>query len=236
MASPEGFMSMGKPMYCRPGAYALFRSQMRCIESLDGLLTAANAVAMHELPDIDPARVNELIDGYARQVRSRVRSSSIQAKLAHLHDVLFEEAGFVGNSDDYYNPHNSYIPSVLESKRGLPITLSMIYKVVAERVGLRVEGINAPLHFMAGVLMEDKLMLVDPFFGGRVVSRDEAFDRIEQASGRVVARVDELLPRATHRQWMARLLQNLMSIFEHTQQHQHRNAILELRGVLMTEA
>jgi regulator of sirC expression with transglutaminase-like and TPR domain len=226
---------MPKPQYCRQSAYDLFRLQMPIIESTDGLLYAAVAIAMNHLEVCTPRLADDLIDQYATVIRSRVRSGAPQALLAHLHDVFFEELGFVGNSDDYYNPLNSYVPAVLQTRKGLPITLSLIYKVIAERIGLSVVGVNAPLHFMAGVQMDDKVLLIDPFFGGRAVSREEAFERIEQVAGRAVPRVDEMLPVASHRQWIARILGNLLNLFQHTEQMCDYRAMLELRGVLMTE-
>ena len=227
---------MPKPQYCRQSAYDLFRLQMPIIESTDGLLYAAVAIAMNHLEVCTPRLAEDLIEQYASAIRCRVRSGSPQALLAHLHEVFFEELGFVGNSDDYYNPLNSYVPAVLQMRTGLPITLSLIYKVIAERIGLSVVGVNAPLHFMAGVQLEDKVLLIDPFFGGRAVSREEAFERIEQVAGRAVPRVDEMLPTASHRQWIARILGNLLNIFQHTEQTADYRAMLELRGVLMTEA
>jgi len=227
---------MPKPLYCRQSAYDLFRLQMPVIDSTDGLLYASVAIAMNHLEVCTPTLAEDLVEQYARVIRSRVRSRSPQALIAHLHDVFFDELGFVGNSDDYYNPLNSYVPAVLQTRKGLPITLSLIYKVIAERVGLHVVGVNAPLHFMAGVQMDDKVLLIDPFFGGRAVSREEAFDRIEQVAGRAVPRVDEMLPTASHRQWIARILGNLLNIFQHTEQTSDYRAMLELRGVLMTEA
>jgi regulator of sirC expression with transglutaminase-like and TPR domain len=226
---------MPQPLYCRADAYVLFRAQMPVIDTIDGLLRAAIAMSMHELRDVTPEAIDREINRYADAIRSRVRSASPKARLAHLHAVLFDEAGFVGNSEDYYNPHNSYISTVLQTKRGLPITLTLLYKAVAERCGLRVSGINAPLHFMAGVEADGQTLLIDPFFGGRYLSRQEAFDRIEELSGRVVPRVDEMLPKANHRQWIGRMLQNLMHIFEHEQRRDDYKAMLELRGVLMTE-
>ena len=70
----------------------------------------------------------------------RVRGNQQQALLAHLHQFLFEEQGFAGNSNDYYNPFNSYLPALLQTKLGLPISLSLIYKLVAERLGLSGEA------------------------------------------------------------------------------------------------
>jgi len=227
---------MPKPLYCRQSAFDLFRLQMPVIDSTDGLLYASVAIAQHHLEVCTPQLADDLIEQYASTIRSRVHSGSPHALLAHLHDVFFEELGFVGNSDDYYNPLNSYVPAVLQTRKGLPITLSLIYKVIAERIGLSVVGVNAPLHFMAGVNVQDKILLIDPFFGGRAVSREEAFERIEQVAGRAVPRVDEMLPTASHRQWIARILGNLLNIFQHNDQVSDYRAMLELRGILMTEA
>lgn len=227
---------MSKSVYCRPEAYHLFRAQMPRIETLDGLIAAAVAVSMHELPHASIEAVDRELWKYASLVRSRAPSGRPEALLAHLHQLLFDEAGFIGNSEHYYDPANSYLPSVLERKRGLPITLTLIYKAVAERAGLCVAGINAPLHFMAGVEEGESIMLIDPFFAGRVLSRDEAFERIEQAAGRTIARVDQMLPKATHRQWLSRILQNLISLFQHEHRDRDFRAMVELRGILMTEA
>jgi regulator of sirC expression with transglutaminase-like and TPR domain len=90
---------------------------------------------MHQLDDVAPKNVDKTIQSYADAIRKRVRGPQPQAILAHLHEFLFEEQGFAGNVDDYYNPGNSYLPTVLQTKRGLPITLSLVYKLVAERVG-----------------------------------------------------------------------------------------------------
>src|SRR5687767_2884355 len=113
---------MAQARYCRPEAYALFARQVPAIETSSGLLKAAVALSMHDLDDVTPQFVEEVLAKYAEEVRGRVKSSSTTALLAHLHEVLFEEAGFVGNVDDYYNPLNSYLPAVLQSRRGLPIT------------------------------------------------------------------------------------------------------------------
>ena len=231
---------MPKATHCRKEAFELFRAQMPHIETTQGLLRAATAISFHHLDAITMEQVEGVVDTYAKDVMKHVRRpDNPDAVLAHLHDQLFEQAGFCGNSEDYYSPLNSYVPMVLQNKRGLPITLSLVYKAVAERVGLKVIGVNAPLHFMAGVVLDEdggKVMLVDPFFSGRVLSKAEAFERIEQVSGRAVPRVDEMLPAASHRQWIARILQNLMNVFEHHEQRDDHRAMMELRGVLMTEA
>jgi regulator of sirC expression with transglutaminase-like and TPR domain len=245
-------MLIPRPVHCRPEAYDLFAAQMPVLGSTDALVTAAVAMAMHEMHDADPAEVDARLQDLADRIRARVRSDNRQALLAHAHDVLFEEEGFIGNAEDYYNPHNSYLPAVLRTKRGIPITLTLVYKAVLERLGFLVAGVNAPGHFLAALPPEDtaagattkaggggatgdEMLLVDPFFAGRTMTRDEAFERIEQIAGRPVPRTDELLAVASHRQWLARMLQNLQNIFGSTGRGADLAAMAELRGVLEGE-
>jgi regulator of sirC expression with transglutaminase-like and TPR domain len=113
----------------------------------------------------------------------------------------------------YYNALNSYLPAVLNSRRGLPILLSLVYKLVADGTGLTVHGVNAPGHFMVRVACDGAWMIVDPFFGGQVLSREEAFHRLDRVAERRLPRCDEYLATPTHRQWMARILGNLRQLF-----------------------
>ena len=204
---------MTQPSLCRPEAFQFFKRQIPIIDTTAGLLNAAIGIAMHALDDADASSVEQQVQVLGRRVASRVRSRSVQARLAHLHDVLFEEEGFRGNQDDYYNPLNSYLPSVLEQRRGIPITLSLVYKAVAEFVELRVEGINAPGHFLVRVKTDEGWMIVDPYYGGGVLTEKEAFERMEKVTARPVPRTRRYLATATHAQWLSRMLVNLQHVF-----------------------
>jgi regulator of sirC expression with transglutaminase-like and TPR domain len=186
--------------------------------------------------------VESQLDALSSRVRKRVSSSRPSAILAHLHRVLFDEDGFAGNPGDYYNARNSYLPCVLESKRGIPITLVLIYKCVAEGVGLSVAGINAPGHFLAEVEMDGRPTLVDPFYGGRVLSREEAVKQIEGTTGRPASPIsgdsmrvdhtDPLFKPATHREWIARLIRNLRGVYADTGRKNDVEAMGELFELL----
>src|SRR3954468_8349180 len=139
------------PLCCSSNGFDLLKRQLPVLNSPDALLQGAVAIAMHQIDDVDPARGAAQTQGYLDRLRSRVRGRQPQAILAHLHDVLFDEEGFRGNTEDYYASANSYIPAVLETKRGLPITLSLIYKAVAERIGLKAWGVGLPGHFLVAV-------------------------------------------------------------------------------------
>jgi regulator of sirC expression with transglutaminase-like and TPR domain len=220
------------PAACRLPAYQLFAEQLPIIETTAGLLNAAIAISMHALDDVEPAAIDEQLQDLAHRVSSRVRSGSSEAMLAHLHDVLFDEEGFQGNSEDYYNPLNSYLSAVLELKRGIPISLSLIYKVVGERIGLDIEGVNAPGHFVCRVMTDDGWMIVDPYVGGGVLTAEEAFERMEHVTGRPVPRTPEYLAPATHSQWLSRMLVNLQHIFATNERRSDLAAMSELQSLL----
>jgi regulator of sirC expression with transglutaminase-like and TPR domain len=228
-------MSPTLPMCCSPQAFAILSRQVASLNSPDALLHGAIAIAMHQMEGIDIAHVDATLQGYADTVRSRVRGSQPQALLAHLHDVLFDEVGFAGNTDDYYSTSNSYLPIVLETKRGLPISLSMIYKIVAERLGLRAWGIGLPGHFLAGLDVAGQTMLVDPFDSGRMLTFDEAHERMQEIVGPDVEWSDEMIQPVSNRHWLTRMLQNLLHVFSSTCHYADVAAVLEMEMLLWPE-
>ena len=190
------------PRYCRPAAYELFADQLATLEETNSLVRAASAVAMHEFADTRLDDVERQLDDIAAEIAGRVSSGNRRALIAQLHAVLFDELGLAGNTENYYAPENSYLPKVLETRRGLPVTLALVYKSVAQRIGLNARGINSPVHFLAAVESDGSWMIVDPFHDGRVLARDEVFDRLEKLAGAPVARSDDLLSTATHIEWL----------------------------------
>lgn len=223
---------MPQPIHCHPRAFHLFAGYLASADTNEGLLRAVAAISMHELESAEPEEVARRLSGLAQRVRARLRSNRVDAVLAHLHEVLFEEEGFAGNTEDYFNPYNSYLPAVLESRRGIPITLSLIYKVVGEQLGLRIEGVNAPGHFLARLRIDDGMMLVDPFAGGRLLTPEEAIERIEEVTGRTVLPGGRYLAIATHRVWLARVLVNLQNIFASLGRSDDLAAMVELQSLV----
>ncbi len=225
-------MNLNLPLCCTPRAYDLLLKQLSSLTSLDSLVRASVAVSMHQMDEVDPAHVESTLQHYADTVRSRVRGRQPQAILAHLHEFLFEEQAFVGNASDYYNTTNSYLPSVLETKRGLPITLSLLYTAVAQKLGLKAYGVALPGHFMVGLEIEGQRMLVDPFAGGKLVNEDEAHARLKELFGPEVEWSDELLEPASHVHWLTRMLQNLLNVFSSTGHYADVAAMLEMEMTL----
>jgi regulator of sirC expression with transglutaminase-like and TPR domain len=220
------------PICCSPDAYRMLSNQLQSMNSPDGLLHGAVAVSLHQLKSADVTKVDKTIQGYVDSIRTRVRGSQPQALLAHMHEYLFEELSFAGNTLDYYNTANSYLPAVLETKLGLPITLSMVYKAVAERLGIRTWGVGLPGHFLCGIEVEGTRMLIDPFAAGRILTPDEARDRMREIFGEEAEWSEELLKPASNRHWLTRMLQNLLNIFGSSGAYHDVAAMLEMEILL----
>jgi len=229
------------PAYCRRPAYAEFAAQVAHVDTTRGLFRAAFAIAQHERPTANVRQAEHVVDSLADVVRRRVHSTNTQARLAHLHDVLFEIIGLRGNVDDYYDPANSYLPDVLRTRRGLPIALVLVYKCVAEGVGLTVHGINAPGHFLAAVEATEarrpsarnrSWMYVDPFYGGELLDEQDICRRVVETTGREMLPTPAWRAPATGRQWLARMLANLQAAFASTGRERDLLAMQELQTLL----
>ncbi|NNF43083.1 MAG: hypothetical protein HKN62_08540 [Phycisphaerales bacterium] len=228
------------PRHCRPRAYEAFLDGLREMNSPAGLVRAAVAISMHELADADPDAVLARLQAYAAQVRSSVPTrvdrlmggstdaNDIEPVLAHLHAILFDEEGFRGDRTTYDDPCNSYLPVVLETKRGIPISLTLVYAAVGWQLGLAVRGINAPWHFLAGIEINGSLTLIDVFDSGRLIRADEALARIEAMSGGSIPAPEEVLPTAGPRAWISRMLRNLERLFAEADREKDRVAMVEL--------
>lgn len=225
-------MMVPPPKHCRPEAYHLMAEQLDRLDQPDALWKGAVSLALHH----EPRFAVEEVDGYfgelAQRIRGRAASGQVQALLAHGHDVLFREEGFQGNRAHYYDPANSYLPLVIRRHRGIPITLSLVYKCVMERAGLDVDGINAPGHFLVAVRDGGADMYVNAFDGGRVLTREEVFQLLEESLGSPVPRQDTLLAVADHRAWLVRMLRNLIAIFRRRRDTEGEQAMRELLALL----
>jgi regulator of sirC expression with transglutaminase-like and TPR domain len=227
-----------RPCHCNKRAFACLAKHLPVLNTTSGLLRAAVAVSMHEMDRADPDAVETQIQTLTTKINHRIKSSNPSAVMAHAHDILFEERGLKGNKADYHNPRNSYLPVVLRTGRGLPITLSLIYKSVVEPLGVSVFGINAPGHFLIGIdgsgtdHAVQAVTIIDPFGAGRMLSHDEAVEVCQQTIGDVTMPDDPLSP-ATHKQWLVRIIQNLMRVFDRLGQQDDLAAMLEMRELVL---
>src|SRR5262249_18974139 len=148
------------------------------------------------------------------RVRGRCASDAPPRQvLGHINWVLYVEEGFRGNTDDYYDPRNSYLNEVLDRRKGIPISLSVLYLAMADRVGLPMAGVNLPAHFVVRTLRGDTTYFVDPFHSGVVLDRLGCKRRVSELASRPVDLSDDELAPCPAPALVARMLRNLKAIY-----------------------
>jgi regulator of sirC expression with transglutaminase-like and TPR domain len=165
-------------------------------------------IAAEDVGDFDVDRYLDFLQARADSVATAVGSADDAESFRRaMTDELFVRQGFRGDEGDYYDPRNSYLHEVIERRRGIPITLSIVYLAVGRRLGQSVAGINAPGHF----LVRSGAAIVDPFDGGRVWSDASFQDHLRQLGASDPAEdANRLLTRPPGtREILARVLANL---------------------------
>ena len=181
------------------------------------LLRAALLIARDEYPQLDIGRYEAEAEEYEQQLR---RDVDIKApdhrRLAEVNRFLFEELGFSGNDDDYYDPRNSYLNEVFDRRLGIPISLGLIQLDIGHRLGMPLEGVSFPGHFLIRMPMEDGILVLDPYSGGRSIDVDELRQRVKpHIGGQDVDDADllKLLAPASRRSILLRMLRNLKGLY-----------------------
>src|SRR5262245_14918430 len=188
---------------------------------------ASLLIAREEYPDLDVrlylARLDEMADEVRRRMTGREGDAS---QIAHLNRLLFEELGFRGNREEYYDPRNSFLNEVLDRRMGIPITLSMVYIEVGRRIGCRLEGVAFPGHFLVRHAGRTSMpgVLIDPFNRGQILTEQECARLLLEMYGGKMAFRPELLKRARNREILQRMIHNLKWIY-----HRQRDFHMALR-------
>lgn len=195
-------------------ARELFTTAVAVEDPSIDLLEASLLIAKEEYAGLDVMAEMAIVDGIAQRLEGHIDGSApaFQGVYA-INTVLFERLGFVGNSKNYEDPDNSMLNRVLETRRGIPITLSILYLEVARRLGFHAQGVAFPGHFI--VRIEDSFgpHYVDPYFRGRLLLRSDLRKRLRRVLGNRALLKQEHLAPATHRQVLSRLLYNLKRIY-----------------------
>jgi regulator of sirC expression with transglutaminase-like and TPR domain len=181
------------------------------------LARACLGVAQDEYPRLDVDACLGELDAMAGVIRRRLAADAFpEQRVAALNHHLFAELGFRGNVDAYYDPRNSYLNEVLARRTGIPISLSVIYMVVGRRIGLALEGVSFPGHFMVKLRVRRGELVLDPYAGGVPRGAAELRERLRDALPGGLAGEADLAPflaPTPHRQILARLLRNLKTIY-----------------------
>jgi regulator of sirC expression with transglutaminase-like and TPR domain len=175
---------------------------------------AALLLACEEYPQLSLAPYLEQLDDIAGDIDNRLKGHrSTLDTIATINEVLFDEYGFHGNSSAYYDPRNSFLNDVLDRRTGIPITLSAIYMEVAQRIGFHIDGVGIPGHFIVKHVSRTEETFLDPFNAGAVMTEADCRDLIRQMNGDDDPDEEHWLRRVTHRQIVARMLNNLKVIY-----------------------
>jgi regulator of sirC expression with transglutaminase-like and TPR domain len=181
------------------------------------LLDTALLIARDEYPTLDAACYDEALRGYVDALRPQLApGKDLPATLTTINRFLFEDVGFAGNNTQYDDPRNSYLNEVFDRKLGIPISLAVVQIELMRRVGLPLDGISFPGHFLVRLPVDDGILVMDPFNKGRPVSAEELKERASpHLGGRAPDDVQliEILAPASHRTILARMLRNLNGLY-----------------------
>jgi regulator of sirC expression with transglutaminase-like and TPR domain len=182
-------------------------------ESVD-LDVAALQLATIEYPNITVEPFRLLLDSYAAELSARVQpETSGEDFVALTNEYLFDELGFEGNAGDYYDPANSCLNEVLTARKGIPITLSIVYMELGRRLDRPISGIGLPGHFLVQYDDGEFSAYVDPFNGGELLFETECFELARRVTGMHFDDDPQLLQPATNRQIVLRMLNNLRTAY-----------------------
>lgn len=209
------------------------------------LARACLLIAADAYPGLDVERYLGEIEGLAIRLRARLPANcTVEERVVALNQFLFDDLGYCGNTDDYYDPRNSYLNEVMDRRTGIPITLAILYMEIGRRIGLPLEGVSFPGHFLVRLRVRGGMLVLDPFTGGAPQSEDELRSRLQRvipegATENVpVAELplEQFLEPATKRQILARVLRNLKGIYREADKPERMLSVLNCMLALSPNA
>lgn len=186
------------------------------------LARACLQIAEDAYPGLDVDGYVGEIDRFGKRLRARIPIQALpEERVVALNEFLYDDLGFSGNTENYYDPRNSYLNEVLDRRTGIPITLSVLYMEMGRRIGLEFQGISFPGHFLVRLRLRGGTLVLDPFSGGAPQSEDELRERLKRviprgATGGVPVSelpLEQFLEPASNRQILARVLRNLKGVY-----------------------
>jgi regulator of sirC expression with transglutaminase-like and TPR domain len=206
------------------------------------LVEAAVAIAQDEHPGLDTQAVLGQIDALAERLKRRVPADAgSRQRLRVLNHFFFKELGFSGNVNNYYDPGNSLLSTVLETRRGIPITLAVLYIELATQIGLAARGVSFPGHFLIKLRLSEGEVVIDPFTG-QSLSREQLdellmpYRQSQGLTGDFDVPLGLFLQAAPARDVLARILRNLKEIYRSTQDWSRLLGVLNRLVVLLPQA
>ncbi len=196
------------------------------------LVHAALLVAAESDPRLDVQGELRRIDAWAEELRGRVEPSfnNLQ-KLARLRNFAFEHLGLRGDVKSYYSPSNSLLNEVMARRRGIPLTLGILFLELGRRIGMPLEGVGFPGHFLVRLTGEEEDLIIDPYRRGMMVHEEDRRRMLDEITGGRVEYHDALLAAASKRDMITRLLRNLKAAYLRAEDD--ANALLAVERLLV---
>ena len=204
------------------------------------LTETALSLAQDAYPDLDVQGTLAEIDELALRLARRLPTNASQTeKIGALNRFFFRELGFAGNLNDYYDPDNSHLNMVLKRRRGIPISLAVLYLELADQVGVPARGVSFPGHFLLRITLAEGDVMLDPTTG-QSLSEAQMVDMLEpylsHAEESIGNALRMLLQPATHREIVARLLRNLKAIYVQSERWQRLLGVQQRLVILLPES
>ncbi len=192
-----------------------FRRQISLPDDNVDLLRAALLIGADEYLNLDVAHHVATLDAWAQEIGGRVApGTDEQIRIRQLNKFLFGELGFSGNTGEYYDPRNSYINEVLERRRGIPISLSLVYMELGRRLGLDLVGVSFPGHFLVKLPYGDGEVVIDPYNRGISLSAEDLTNRLRGVFDVDIESPAPFLAAASNKHILIRMLANLKGIYQ----------------------
>lgn len=205
-------MELGLTSHSSP-ARRRFVEGVESREEID-LIEMALTIASEEYPMLDePLQARRIGLIAAEGARRSMHIENPFERLEILRQFFFHELGFCGNQEDYNDPRNCFLNDVLDRRTGIPLTLSLLFGEMALAAGFKVRGIGLPGHFILRFEDADRVILVDPFHRGEVITEDDCRQLVGRTTGRPSLFRPRLLRGSDNRAILSRLLLNLKHMY-----------------------
>lgn len=185
-------------------------------------------------PTLRESEYVKTLDHFADMIRPNLRyRGNEREKMQTLMKFIFEDLNFRGDNKDYHNPANGFIDQVIERRKGLPISLSLVAMFIARRLELPVFGVNMPIHFMLAFVGEKEEQLIDPYDQGAEVSYDQCYFFLKKNN---VTPKPEHFKMASDIDILARCIRNLMHSYERNEEQERVHELKSLLELVEREA
>lgn len=181
---------------------------------IDLIRASLNISQYVRYPELDIEHYISKLTVISDEIASRIPDSAgTRERIEIINGYLYNEMGFCGNRSDYYDPRNSFLNDVIDHRKGIPISMSILYSHIAQKAGIDLKGVCFPGHFMLRSAGYDREIIVDPYNEGKILSRDDCQSVLDNLFGGKVKLEERFLEFADNSQILKRVVNNLKSIY-----------------------